>query len=102
MASCPKCDGFSQRFNILDLREYQDIVRQLIAVVNQGTFLLVHASCPLRDMLKTPLPGDTMFHNFQCFACGRAFQLLSDTYHGGVSWTIGDLPKPIGDFPEPN
>ena len=95
MASCPKCDGFSQRFNILDLREYQDIVRQLIAVVNQGTFLLVHASCPLQDMLKTPLPGDTMFHNFQCFACGRAFQLLSDTYHGGVSWTIGDCQNQL-------
>jgi hypothetical protein len=102
MAQCPKCDGFSQRFNILDLGEYQDIVRQLIEVVNQGTFLLVHASCPLQDMLKTPLPGDVIYHNFQCFACGRSFQLSADTYHGGASWTIGDLPKPVVDSPKPN
>jgi hypothetical protein len=102
MASCPKCDGFSQRFNIGDLREYQDIVRQLIEIVNQGTFLLVHASCPLQDMLKHPLPGDTIFHELQCFACGRTFQLFADTYHGGASWTVGDLPKPAGDLPKPN
>ena len=44
MASCPKCDGFSQRFNILDGSEYQNIVRQLIEIVSQGTFLLVRAS----------------------------------------------------------
>jgi len=102
MASCPKCDGFSQRFNILDLRHYQNIVRQLIEAVNQGTFLLVQASCPLQDMLTTPLPGDTIFHNFQCFACGRAFQLFADTFHGAASWTIGDLPRPVENLPKPN
>lgn len=41
MASCPKCDGFSARFNIGTLREYRDIVRQLIEIVNEGTFWLV-------------------------------------------------------------
>ena len=102
MASCPKCDGFSQRFNILSLREYEDIVRQLIEVVNQGTFLLVHADCPLQDMLNSPLPGDIIFHNFQCFACGRTFQLFADTYHGNASWTVGDLPKPLEDQSKPN
>jgi hypothetical protein len=102
MPSCPKCDGFSQRFNIGDLREYQDIVRQLIEVVNQGTFLLVQASCPLQEMLNTALQGDTVFHKFQCFACGRPFQLFADTFHGWASWTIGDSPKPVGDLPKPN
>ena len=102
MEPCPKCDGFSQRFNILDPHEYQDIVRQLNEVVNQGTLLLVHASCPLQDMLNATSPGDTIFHNFQCFACGRTFQLFADTYHGGASWTIGDLQGPVGDLPKPN
>jgi hypothetical protein len=102
MANCPKCDGFSPRFNISTIREYRDIVRQLIEIVNQGTFLLVHASCPLQDMFKTPAPGDSIFHNFQCFACGRTFQLYADTYHGHASWTVGDLPKPIGDLSKPN
>src|SRR5216684_2539964 len=99
MDSCPKCDGFSQRFNIGSLRDYRDIVRQLIEVVNQGTFFLVHASCPLQDVLKTPVPGDSIFHKFQCFACGRTFQLDADTYHGRASWTVGDLPKPIEEKP---
>lgn len=102
MASCSLCDGFSQRFNILSLREYQDIIRQLIEVVNQGTFLLVNATCPLEDMLKDPLPGDTIFHNVRCFACGRAFQLFADTYHGNGSWRIEELPKPVEDLTKPS
>jgi len=103
MASCSLCDGFSQRFNILSLREYQNIIRQLIEVVNQGTLLLVNASCPIEDMLlKDPLPGDAIFHNFRCFACGRAFQLFADTYHGGGSWTIGELPRRVGDLTKPS
>jgi hypothetical protein len=36
MASCPQCDGFTQRFNIGGLPEYLDLVRQLIEIVNQG------------------------------------------------------------------
>jgi len=38
MPSCPQCDGFTQRFNIGSSREYLDFVRQLIEIVNQGTF----------------------------------------------------------------
>jgi hypothetical protein len=102
MGSCPKCDGFSQRFNISTFREYQDIVRQLIEIASQGTFLLVHASCPLEDVFKTPVPGDGIRHEFQCFACGRKFQLHADTYHGHASWTVGDLPKPVEDLSKPN
>jgi hypothetical protein len=102
MAACLSCDGFSQRFNISDLREYQNIIRQLIEAVNQGTFLLVQASCPLPDMLSTPFPGDVISHEFQCFACGRAFQLSADTYHGHASWTIGDPPNPFEKLSKPN
>jgi hypothetical protein len=99
MASCPKCDGFSQGFNIGTLREYQDIVRQLIEIVGQGTFFLVRASCPLQDVFNTPVPGDTISHDFQCLMCGRTFHLGADAYHGNASWTVGDLPKPIEEKP---
>ena len=102
MAACHKCDGFSQRFNIDTPREYQDIIRQLIEAVNQGTFLLVHASCPLQDVLQTHWAGDIISHKFQCFACGRAFQLSADTCHGNASWTVGDLPTSVEKLPRPN
>jgi len=99
MDSCPKCDGFSKRFNIGGLREYREIVRQLIEAVTQGTFFLVHASCPLQDVFNAPIPGDIVSHDFQCLMCGRAFHLGADTYHGNASWTVGDLPKPIEEKP---
>jgi hypothetical protein len=102
MASCPKCDGFAQRFNIGSLREYLDFVRQLIEIVNQGTFFLACASCPLQDMFNTPIPGDTISHDFQCLMCGRSFHLFADTYHGNASWRVGELPKPTGDLAKPN
>jgi len=62
-------------------------------VVNQGTFMLARASCPLEDMLGAPLPGDCIFHYFQCAACDREFKLYADTYHGNASWTPGDVPS---------
>jgi hypothetical protein len=67
MASCPKCDGFSQRFNIGDLREYRDIVRQLIDLVNHGTFFLMRASCPLQSAVSylvfSVMPGQSSVRN---------------------------------------
>ena len=91
-----------QRFNIGSWREYLDFVRQLIAIVNQGTFFLAYASCPLQDMFNTPIPGDTISHDFECLMCGRSFHLLADTYHGNASWRVGELPKPTGDLAKPN
>lgn len=102
MASCSKCDGFAERFNIGSLREYLDIVRQLIEIVNQGTFFLVRASCPLQDMFNTPMPGDIISHDFRCLMCEREFRLSADTYHGGASWTVGNVPKPVEDLSTPN
>jgi len=102
MAPCSRCDGLAQRFNIGTPYEYQSLVRQLIEVVNQGTFLLVEASCPLRDVLQPIWPGDAISHKFKCFACGRTFELFADTYHGNASWSIGDLPGPIENSSKPN
>jgi hypothetical protein len=67
------CDGFAQRRNFDSLRDYCAIVRQLIELVARGRFMLVKASCPLEDMLGTPLPGDVIFHDFQCVDCRRCF-----------------------------
>lgn len=64
MEPCPKCDGFSQRFNIQAAREYQDIARQLIEVVAQGTLLLIRADCPLERILEPIFPGDILVHEF--------------------------------------
>lgn len=83
---CLKCDGFAERIYPASPREYLDMVRQLIKIVNEGTFLLVHASCPLEEMFNTPMPGDVVSHDFQCTTCGRSFQLYADTYHGGAGW----------------
>jgi len=87
MSGCPKCREFSGRFNIASPREYLEIVRQRIDAVNRGAFVLVHASCPLADLFKTPWPGDCITHEFRCAACGRSFELSADPYHGGASWT---------------
>lgn len=100
--ACPKCDGFVQRFNISTLREYQDVARQLTQIVSEGTFLLVRASCSLEAVFQTPMPGDIISHDFQCFDCGRKFYLGADTFHGRASWTVGDVPQPIGNVGPPN
>ncbi len=89
MAKCNKCDGFAERLNFASSREYLDMVRQLIELVGQGKFLIVHASCPLKDVFNTPWPDDCISHDFQCTPCGRAFQLFADTYHGRANWTPG-------------
>jgi hypothetical protein len=59
-----RCDGFAERQNFHTLREYRDIVRQLIELVASGRFVLAEASCPLEDMLSTPPPGDVVSHDF--------------------------------------
>jgi hypothetical protein len=94
MNACPKCSGFSQRINIHTTREYRGIARQLIEIVEQGTFLLVRADCPLQEILEPTLPGDIVHHEFECFACGRRFSLSADTYHGDVTWAPGEFPVP--------
>jgi hypothetical protein len=79
------------------------MIRQLIEIVEQGTFLLIHADCPLQEILGTqPWPGDSIGHEFECFLCGRKFRLGADTYHGNVYWTPGEIPEPQNNPPKPN
>src|SRR5216684_7599187 len=53
-------------------------------------------------MFNTAVPGDTISHDFQCTAWGRAFKLFADTYQGRASWTVGDRAKAVGDVSKPN
>lgn len=91
MDEYPKCKGFSERFNIGDSREYLDLVRQLIEVVSQGTFVIVEATCPLEEPFTDKWQWDWVQHDFQCTACGRVYQLVGDNYHGRGRWTPTDF-----------
>lgn len=102
MDSCPKCSGFAERLHFNTPEEYQGIVRELIEIVEQGTFLLIHADCPLQRILEPTFPGDSIGHVFECFVCGRKFSLSADTYHGRVGWTPGEVPEPKSNIPKPN
>ena len=102
MNSCSKCVGFSQRLTIDTPSEYREIVRQLIELVEHGTFLLTRADCPLEGILRPSWPDDIVVHEFQCFVCGRKFMLSADTYHGNAGWTPGPVPEPKRNPPRPN
>jgi hypothetical protein len=93
VAPCAKCDGFSEAINFDSPQDYLDIVRQLMEIVGEGTFLLVRADCPLKEMFTLPWLSDCIQHNFQCILCGRSFELIADTHHGRAGW------KPTGDLP---
>jgi hypothetical protein len=81
--------------NFRSAREYLDLARQLIEIVGQGTFRIVKGDCPLEDLFKSPMPGDIVSHEFECFACGQKFSLSADTYHGNASWQAEPTnPKP--------
>jgi uncharacterized Zn-finger protein len=87
MPDCSRCSGFTQRVNFEHPHEYLDIARQLIENVDQGTFVLVKADCPLKDLFQSTWPGDVLVHEFKCAACGRTFELSADTYHGNAHWS---------------
>jgi hypothetical protein len=69
---------------------YRNIVRQLLDLVGAGTFVLVHADCPLKDLFNTPLPGDVVNHAFKCTYCGQQFSMYADTCHGHGAWMPRD------------
>jgi hypothetical protein len=85
---CAKCDGFAEKLNFQHHYEYRDMVRQLIDIVDEGTFSLFKATYPLEDVSKSPFPGDSIAHEFQCTARGRKFRLSADTYHARSSWEV--------------
>jgi len=88
MAHCPKCEGFMESMDFNQPREYLEMARQLIEELNHGTFVMVHATCPLQDLFNPQWPGNVAEHGFQCRSCGRTYQLFADTFHGRASWDL--------------
>jgi hypothetical protein len=73
-------------------REYLELARRLLGLVNDGVFVMTASTCPLQDLSNPQWPADTVEHNFQCTACGRSFQLFADTYHGHAGWGLTGPP----------
>ena len=92
MPSCAKCDEFHAGLSTDKPREYLELARRLLGLVNQGVFVVTEGSCPLQDLFSAEWPADTVEHNFQCTACGRTFQLFADTYHGHAGWDLTGPP----------
>jgi hypothetical protein len=54
---------------------------------------LIKADCPLEDMFKTPMPGDTIVHEFRCAGCGALFELYANTWNGRNCWVRKQWPQ---------
>src|ERR1700721_1125838 len=50
MTKCPKCDGFTELVNFATPVNTWTPCAKLVEVVNQGSLLLVFASCPVQDI----------------------------------------------------
>jgi hypothetical protein len=85
-STCKRCIGFAERRNFVSQRQYCDHVRQLIEIVEQGTFRIVWQSCSLEEALTPAEVGDLIGHDFECTQCGRRFHLSADNFHGGGGW----------------
>lgn len=88
MASCPKCDPFMEGLSFDKPRDYLELARKLLFLVDLGVFAAKECTCPLKDLFNPQWPADTVEHNFQCNTCGRCFQLFADTYHGNACWGL--------------
>jgi len=93
-AMCARCDGFLERRRVNSPYEYRDLVRQILEIVEQGTFRVVSGTCPLEEILTSKSgPGDYIAHVLECTTCSRRFQLSVETYHGsGGAWEVVTLP----------
>ena len=101
MAACKECDGLLESLCFEKPREYLELARRLIELVNDGTLILTDSTCPLDDLFKPNWPANTAEHNFECKACGRKFQLYADTYLGHAGWGLTGPPRPDpADQPE--
>lgn len=94
MAACTQCDGLMESLSFDKPREYLELARRLMGLVNDGILILTDGTCPLNDLFKPNWPANTAEHNFECKACGRTFQLFADTYLGHAGWGLTGPPRP--------
>jgi hypothetical protein len=76
--------------------EYRDLVRQILATVEQGTFKLLSGTCSLEEILTSQQwPDDQIVHVLGCTTCLRRFRLSIETYHGSEgAWELIASPLP--------
>ena len=101
MASCPRCEELQTALSIDQPRQYLELVRRLIGLIDEGVIALTASSCTLQALFNAEWPSDTAEHNFECITCGRTFQLFADTYHGHAAWDLTGPPRK-GPAPEPD
>jgi hypothetical protein len=87
---CRRCDGFVERRRVNSPYEYQDLVRQILETIQQGTSQVLSGSCPLEEILISKTwPGDVIVHILGCTTCSRRFRLEIQTYHGSDgTWEV--------------
>ena len=88
MAACPKCDEFLESKCFEKPREYLELARRLLDLIDAGVFELLESTCPVRDLFNDEWPAEMVEHNLQCHTCGRSFQLFADTYRGNAGWGL--------------
>jgi hypothetical protein len=92
MASCARCEELRTAVSIDQPRQYLEMARRLIGLIDAGAIVLTESSCTLQALFNSEWPSDTAEHNFECIACGRTFQLFADTYNGHAGWDLTGPP----------
>jgi hypothetical protein len=87
---CAQCDGFLERRRVNSPCEYRDLVRQIVATVEEGRFRVLSGTCPLETILPSiHWHSDHIVHVLGCSTCSRRFRLSVETYHGcGGAWEV--------------
>lgn len=93
MSQCAKCADFLARRTFPMPDDYLAFVGTLIDAVKRGDLQLTKADCPLEQVLKTPIPDDSLVHEFRCVGCGSLFQLYANTYNGRNWWCRKQWPQ---------
>ena len=87
---CAQCDGFLERRRVNSPCEYRDLVRQIVATVEEGRFRVLSGTCPLEAILPSKHWHDNhIVHILGCSTCSRRFRLSVEISHGyGGAWEV--------------
>jgi len=87
---CTQCDGYLERKRVNSPYEYRDLVRQIVATVEEGRFQVLSGTCPLQTILPPKRwPSDYIVHVLRCSTCSRRFRLSVETHRGcGGAWEV--------------
>ena len=87
---CARCDGFLERKRVNSLNEYRDLVRLILATLEQGTLQVLSGTRPLGEILPSKqTPSGLIVHVLGCPTCSRRFRLSVEMHHGcGGAWEV--------------